>query len=275
MNAYARVYELLALPAALRACALGAIALPVVGAEAPAYWYGFPPALIPLWSEPSGPLYYGCWKHWFIDREPTFVKAYVECPWTMLEVARTPAQLFALAAISAIVDGDAVTPQVEAFARKVGIDNLAQIDSVSLDTGDDAAGLVRLDQFAAAVPLACCPDPSAYGGSFPLSTQPPPAHALARTCQFELDIDALSGWLADPACPPWLATRAQSKLALCRGYIAQGAFALAWLSINARGWSIGEARSAVAELAAAAADPQFDLLASAWLALASDSAGGY
>ncbi|NHZ89671.1 hypothetical protein F2P45_11705 [Massilia sp. CCM 8733] len=204
MNQYARVYELLAWPDALRRCAAGEIALPIGLAEAPAYWYGFPPALIPLWSEPSGPVYYGCWKHWFIEREPTFVKAYVECPWTTREVARTPAQLFALAAISAIVDGDAVTPQVEAFARAVGIDNLGQLDSVSLDSGDDAAGLVRLDQFAADVPLACCGDPSAYGGSFPLSTQPPPVDAFARTSQFELDIDALSGWLADPECPPWL-----------------------------------------------------------------------
>lgn len=274
MNAYARVSDLLAVPDALRACALGAIALPVAGAEAPAYWYGFPPALIPLWSEPSGPSYHGYWKHWFIERELTYVRMYVEWP-IALELARTPAQLFALVAIRAIVETDAVTPQVAAFAAAVGIGNLDQIDAVSLDTGDDAPGLVRLDQFAADAPLACFSDPASYGGSFPLSTQPPGADALARTSQFELDADVLAGWLGDAGCPPWLSTRPQSRLALCRSYLAQGAFGLAWLTINARGWSIADARTAVAELAAAAGDPRFEVLASAWLSVANDSAGGY
>ncbi|NHZ63251.1 hypothetical protein [Massilia genomosp. 1] len=81
---------------------------------------------------------------------------YVEWP-TALELARTPAQLFALVVIRAIVESDAVTPQLAAFATAIGIGNLDQIDAVSLDTGDDA-------------PLACCSGPATtmYSGSFPL-----------------------------------------------------------------------------------------------------------
>lgn len=272
MNEYAAVYDLLALPDALRGCATGAIALPSAFAEAPAWWYGFPPALVPLWSETSSPCYFGYWKHWFVEREPTFVQMYVESS-LVLEVARNPGQLFALAAIRAIVECDEVSPRVEAFAAAVGIDNLGQIDTVSLDTGDGMPGLAGLDQFAADLPRACLPEAGDYNGQYPASARTPVT--LPRTSQYELDIDALAGWLASPDCPPWLSTRPPCRLALCRAYIAQRAFGLAWLTINARGWPIADARTALAELAAAAGDPQFAALASAWLSVASDSAGGY
>lgn len=265
MNEYAPIYELLAVPDPLRDCATGAIALPSAFAEAPACWYGFPPALIPLWSESSGPCYFGYWKHWFIEREPTFVQMYVESSLT-LEVARNPGQLFALAAIRAIVECDQVSPRVAAFAAAVGIDNLCQIDTVSLDTGDGMPGLLRLDQFAADLPRECLRDASSNNGQFPASALAPVAAALARTSQYELD--ALADWLAGPDCPPWLSTRTGCRLALCRAYIEQHEFGLAWLAINAHGWTIADLRIAIAELAAAAADPQFDALASAWLSVA-------
>lgn len=258
---------MLAFPDALRDCATGAVALPSAFAEAPACWYGFPPALVPLWSEPSGPCCFGYWKHWFIAREATFVQMYVESS-LVLEVARNPGQLFALAAIRAIVECDEVSPSVEAFATAVGIANLDQIDTVSLDTGDGMPGLARLDQFALDLPRACLPDAAAYNGQFPVSTQAPGAPALACISEYELDVDILHDWLARPDCPPWLSKRPQGRLALCRAYIAQRAFGLAWLSINARGWTLADLRIAIAELAAAARDPQFDLLASAWLSVA-------
>ncbi len=64
MDAYRKVYDAVGLDQRLIDCALGKISLPVIGWET-AQWYGFPPALIPIWSTGSRPTYLGLWKHWF------------------------------------------------------------------------------------------------------------------------------------------------------------------------------------------------------------------
>ena len=97
--------EALGLPDALVACADGSIGTPICTLKAPAEWYVFPPALLPIWSDGSWPTYIGYWKHWFVDREPTFVKMYVGSDGMTVEIARTPAQLMGLLAMKVKGDG--------------------------------------------------------------------------------------------------------------------------------------------------------------------------
>jgi hypothetical protein len=78
--------ETLGLPDALVACADESIGTPICTLQAPAEWYGFPPALIPIWSDGSWPIYIGYWKHWFVDRGEIGVRprfAFKEFSWLL------------------------------------------------------------------------------------------------------------------------------------------------------------------------------------------------
>ena len=77
--------------------ATGRLRLPVSGVTYPPSWYGYPPALIPIWSE--GFVYVGLWKHWFTERPLSFVRVYVRAGHTVVEIARTPEQLLCYATI--------------------------------------------------------------------------------------------------------------------------------------------------------------------------------
>lgn len=71
---YSRLLEREGLPKVILDCASGKIRATAIGMDSPPKWYGFPPALIPIWSEASGDETWGYWKHWFIDRPGTFVQ---------------------------------------------------------------------------------------------------------------------------------------------------------------------------------------------------------
>lgn len=43
-------------------CAAGRITPPLAAMRSPAEWYGFPPVLIPIWSDGSGSSYLGIWN---------------------------------------------------------------------------------------------------------------------------------------------------------------------------------------------------------------------
>ena len=103
MEAYVQVYDFLKIRPAIVDCALGHIDPPIITMEAPAGWYGFPPALVPIWSEGSGPNYIGIWKHWFTERPWSFVQMYVGADRKTIEIARTQEQLLSVIAMMAIM----------------------------------------------------------------------------------------------------------------------------------------------------------------------------
>src|SRR6516165_4324004 len=90
-------YEVLArslgIPEIAISIARGDIEIPVATYRAPAGDYGFPPALIPLWSDGSMPEYIGYWQHWFVPRKPVLVKCDVESGYYVTEIARSFDQL--------------------------------------------------------------------------------------------------------------------------------------------------------------------------------------
>lgn len=261
------------LPDTLQACAQGTISVPVCTLQAPALWYVYPPALTPIWSDGSGPTYIGYWQHWFVDREPCFVKLYVDCQCMTYEIARTPAQLLAVIAMMAMSVDDGITPQLEQFANAVGLDCLAELDALSLKSGDDPKGFAELELFRTLTPLDSVPGNGApYTGDFP-----DPANASRAwwnsSCSFEVvhrDMHVPPG----VELPAWFDPQ-QDKKALFEGFLAAERLDCAWLTLNSTGWSIADARRAIVQLQVKAGDEAFDRVVAAWLAIASTDAGGY
>jgi len=271
---YQKVLSSLGVEEALRKCASGEIPVPLTGAEAPPYWYGFPPALIPLWSQGGRPKYFGIWKHWFVDREPTFVEMYVAADRLTIEIARSSGQLLCFATISAIVEQDGLTADIRKFARLVGVENLDEINDVSLASGDNPSGFSELSQFRGHVPLNSIVESSFYDGEFPLVRPDGSISGVESCCEFEMNSKAIQRASKTGVLFPWQKNGA-SRADWFAKALSEGRIGEAWLALNSRGWSIQDARLAIAKLAETAGDPQFNVLASAWLSASEHAAGGY
>lgn len=264
----------LRLPVAIIECATGNIACPMEGFAAEPYFFGYPPALTPIWNEGSCPQYWGYWQHWFVPRAPVYVKVSVECGMAF-EIARTAEQFLHLAALRAVVEEDGVTPAIEAFANRMGIADLGRIDELTMKSGDDPQGFPELPQFATATPLECLATGDAYDGDFPRGLFFDASCRFDAVCEYELAPEFLDEWPESVERPVWLATESADKLAVFRDLLEAGNPGGAWLLLNSRGWRIGEARRAMAELADAAQDQNFHRLATAWLTASTGRDGGY
>ncbi|QXI54286.1 hypothetical protein [Pseudomonas alvandae] len=262
----------LSLSDAVVACAAGRIKSPICTLEAPAQWFGFPPALVPIWSDGSRPTYIGYWKHWFVEREPCFVKMFVSSDRMTTEIARTPSQLFGVIAMMAISLNDEVTLDLEQFAARVGLESLSELDAVSLKTGDDPKGFPKAELFRTLTPLDCNSyDGNPYMGDFP--SEFARGNWWETSCSFEVlnknmripESASLPGWF-DPV---------QVRTTLFESFMSAGRLDYAWLTLNSTGWLIADARRAIIELQARTCDEVFGCVAASWLSFADDSAGGY
>lgn len=271
MNEYINVLANIGLPAVISECANGRIKCPLEGFEAPPYWYGYPPALIPIWSEGARPQYLGFWKHWFIDREPSFVQMYVASGRMTIEIARTLEQFLCFVTMSAIVEKDEITSDIEKFAQRVGLNNLSQLDDITIKTGDDPYGFIALSAFSENSPLNCLKNTNDYTGGFYVSSQKNKETSFENISEFELGIDVS----IHSEFPLWINCCESSKLKVFRQYLEEGELGRAWLTLNSRGWAIAEARIAIIELAEVAKDNKFNMLVSAWLSVAKENVGYY
>ena len=262
---------MLGLPWQLVSCATGDIQTPLPDLAAPAAWYGYPPALLPIWSGGSGPRYIGYWKHWFSKRRPSYVEMFVGSGRMTLEIARTPQQLYSVIAIDAIGLEEGVGATVGTFAEQVGLENLDEIDRVSMATGDDPLGLAAIGEFQSQTPLESVQDKARYDGDFPHEVGGRPV-GLDDACSFEL-VDQKIDWQTWPSRPAWLSEEA--KPPLFDQFLDAGNLHGAWLTLNSTGWTIREARAAIVRLAERARDAEFDALTAAYLAAADARAGAY
>ncbi len=269
----AAVLDALQVGRTLAACAEGRVCLPVITLESPAHWYGFPPALVALCSDGSGPNYIGYWKHWFVDREPCFVRMYVGAGHTAYEIARTPAQLMGVLAMMSISVEDGATPELEQFARAVGLDCLEALAAQSLKTGDDPQGFANVALFSQKTPLESIVDGAApYTGDFPNPFDAGRAW-WETSCSFEI-LDRPMPMPAHGQLPAWFDPDREKK-PLFDDYLSAGRLDYAWLTLNSTGWSITDARQALVALQARADDRGFDAVVDYWLSVADVSAGGY
>jgi hypothetical protein len=252
---------------------MGRISLPLVSMVSPAEWYIFPPALCPIWSDGSLPLYLGYWKHWFTSRSGTFVSMYVESGRKVYEIARTPGQLFCHAIMSAIIIHDRVTPAIERFASAVGIGNVSEINDVSLQTGDNPLGYTAISQFQSDTPLASVTDVSRYTGNFPTGDFSGSLRWWDDACSFEVPDQTLEAWPTNTVKPLWFADG--DRIEIFENFLIASDFHSAWLILNSPGWSIPDAKAAISRLASSANDNDFSLLATAWTSVAEEGSGGY
>ena len=193
MTTYHKVLASLGMDDAVMQCASGRIPLPLEGIELPPYWYGFPPALIPLWSGSAGPEYIGIWKHWFIKNEPTYVNMLVDADRLTIEIARTAEQFLYSTIIAAIVEQDGINPEIELFSQRVGVDNLAEIDALTLVGGDNPAGFYQLSPFKEKLPHGCLRESDVYDGGFPFVNSAGALAGVMTSSEFEFDSVAWRG----------------------------------------------------------------------------------
>jgi hypothetical protein len=266
---YADVARALSLPAMAQSIADGKADVLLPGTVAPAELYGFPPALIPLWSEGSGPNYVGYWAHWFAPRRPTFVVVHVEGGYRPIEVARTFRQLALRLLLGHICLADGVTARVRQVAERLGVsEDVEVIDQISQSTGDDPSGLLAHPAFRVDPPLQSVPKVDLYQGDFPSSTK-----TLRQAAGLELSADLEKAAQASNDSPPWLKERNRSHL--FESLLDAGRLGDAWLCLNSPGWRFADVKRALSAMARQAASQEFGLLASAWSALPQERYGGY
>jgi hypothetical protein len=272
-TAYSHIYRLLGLEVRLVHLAGGEIAPPLDSMSAPFYCYGFPPALIPLWSENTGPRYAGLWKHWFLPRQGTFVLCSVDESYRVMEIARTAEQLLDwLLYYSLYVDEDG-EPEFRAFASAAAVTNYPAVRSLIETEGYEPANLRSLPAFRHGPPLRSCLTAAEYHGDFPSEWMLLDRASLQRVCSLELPRRLLPVITKATVAPPWLAATEQARV--FQGLLRAGDLAGAWLSLNSSGWMFSEAKKAIRQLADRAGDTAFSVLAEAWVAQPHESRGGY
>jgi hypothetical protein len=270
---YTDVYQLLGLDDRLNRLASGEFGLPLDSMYAPFDCYGFPPALIPLWSDSTGPKYAGLWKHWFVPRQDTFVECYVDEGFKVEEVARTPEQLLEwLLFYSLYVDEDGEA-EFQDFAAKAGVQDYTAIRAIIETKGYDLSHLQMLPAFRDNPPLQSCLLPTQYRGDFPSEWMPFDNDHLRLVCSLELSTRIQKLVAKATGMTPWLAN--EKQIDVFEELLRSGDLGGAWLSLNTSGWLFSEAKKAIRQLADKASDDVFGIVAEAWVAQPHESRGGY
>ncbi|RMP14548.1 hypothetical protein ALQ29_04841 [Pseudomonas marginalis pv. marginalis] len=190
-----------------------------------------------------------------------------------VEIARTPAQLMGVLAMMSMSLEEGVTPELERFARAVGLDCLDALDAQSLKSGDDPKGLANVETFKTLTPLESISDGATpYTGSFP-NPSDPTTDWWKSSCYFEV-VDKHMPVPKGVELPAWFDPEREKK-PLFEDFMQAGRLDCAWLTLNSTGWSIADARQALVALQERADDKAFDAVVAYWLSIADLDAGGY
>ena len=264
MEHYRSIVAFLQVPQAALDVAENRVLMPL-HPDIPFLQYGFPPALLPLWSTGS-PIYHGYWKHWFSTRRTTLVEMDVTQQRQTREIARSFAQLAREMVLFTISWNEGMIPAVWDFAAGVGISptEVEQIARMVEKTGDQEKGLLALPLFADDPPMSCFPgDGQGYPGDFPCNAMTLTPQTVRNICTFEVEEDLRREIAALPFAPPWFAESNQSVV--FNQLLQQEDYAGAWMSLNSTGWQFPQAKDAMRRLAEQVDVPGFGLLADAWI----------
>lgn len=272
-RAYDTLAATLALPQLATEMASGKIPIPIPGATAPAALFGFPPALLPLWSDGNGPFYVGYWWHWFCPRHPTLVEMSIEAGYRVLEIARSIEQLLTVVALRRICLDDGITAVSSDFARQCELSDLQAIDDLSLKTGDELHGLIVHPLFSFDPPLAVAMHANQYRGDFPGIIDGLPVH-LGGAAGLEFRDEVMATVRQYSGVPIWLGET--NKPALFAELLAQRRLGDAWLCLNSPGWQFAQVRTALCQLRQeSGGNIRFGQLVDAWASLPHEEHGGY
>lgn len=106
--------------------------------------FGFPPALIPLWSCSSWPGYVGIVRDWFGDNADSFVQFFIE-EHEFVEVAKNLEQLKAWLVFDFLCNVPA-PDEVERFAHSIAFNGKDDVEGYFAGI-DDTSDLAKLDVF--------------------------------------------------------------------------------------------------------------------------------
>ncbi|HEY0589455.1 MAG TPA: hypothetical protein VGD52_25230 [Pseudoduganella sp.] len=177
-------------------------------------------------------------------------------------------------AISAIVEQDEITPEIEQFADQIGLKDLAALDDLTVKSGDNPTGFIDLPEFQNSTPLGSVPVGGSYDGDFPYVMSTGSIANGLYSCEFEIAPQMLANQPHGNSGVKWLDDK-RSRQEWFDASLHAGNLGDAWIALNCKGWTITDARRSIVDLAAAAKDVNFDALTSAWLSVADVAAGGY
>jgi hypothetical protein len=276
-NNYTAVYDTVGLDPVLRDLAIGRITLPLMRVRAPFACYGFPPALIPIWSDGNSMNYVGLWKHWFCDRRATFVECLLEEDCRVYEIARTPSQLLHIIGLEILSACEGDRSELTEFARICGGGlDVDGIERVAWQTGDDPMGLLQLELFRDDPPLSICGDTTDYPGDFPDPRDTTNPARFRESCTLEVPatfIESLRNGSRQSEFPVWF--REYDVSTLFDKFLGSGDVKDAWLVLNCHDWDYPRAKQALANLRHCVSNDSFSTLTDAWLSFNHETGGGY
>jgi hypothetical protein len=219
--------------------------------------YGYPPALIPLWSTGS-PSYVGIWKHWFLDRPANYVSLDLEHP-HVYEIARSSEQLLASFFLN-LIESRGRTNEIDETAARVGFKLMDQVEHVCKIHGNHPIFLGEIAEFGSFKPHEFVANREEYTGFHPFEDSE--ANNPWLCCGYEISTSQFHN--TDMILPPWF-DEANNKSLVFDAYLRESELKNAWLTLNSSGWEIAKATTACKMLAESANDLGFSLLAEAWI----------
>ena len=232
--------------------------------------HSFPPAFIPIWRETGSTSMLGVWKNWFSDRPDSYVRISPTNDYRIREFARSFDQLVVVILLQEICASEGITGDIEDFARKNGVENLEEIDEVSLNTGDDLTGLTALFLFKDETPLEVISDMASYDGFFPIEQN---KFNTAKHSSLEYTSSAMEEMLAKGNVPLWL--RDREPVDEFERLIEKGLLNEAWQVLNSNGWTFSQAKTALKKLINKSDNKNFEQAANDWLSLPHNELEGY
>lgn len=222
------------------------------------YWYQHPPALVPIFLG-FGAAYYGYLKHWFVEREETYMRFVAEWGF-MLEYARNSRQFFAQMILGMDMIKEGLDDKILKFAEAVDFKNPQKIDEFAEQYGDDKMNFDKLEFFSGDVPLTYLKSLDEYKGDFPSSEILFNASVIDKACSYEIAKDEY----LDENSPEWLDKNTDKKTLFAR-YISENELGKAWLTLNSTGWRLADVADGLNELKTKTDDALFQMIADNWI----------
>ncbi|MBB5623885.1 hypothetical protein HDE69_004973 [Pedobacter cryoconitis] len=224
------------------------------------YWYPHPPVLIPLFLG-HGAFYYGVLKHFFIERDKTFVEYSLEWGY-MLEFARNTDQIYSQMVLDMDMVSEGLDDKILAFCKEIGFDDSSDVDSFADDYGNIIDDYDKLINLVNDTPLTYVKNLSDYTGDYPSSEKLFNLDRIQDSCSFEIVDQSFTQNISN--LPEWLKKGVSQKV-LFDKYVANKDLKSAWLTLNSTGWKLTEAAKGLEVLKSLTDDNLFHLVADNWI----------
>jgi len=225
------------------------------------YWYPHPPCLVPLFLG-YGASYKGMVKHFFCERESTFVDYFLEDGY-ISETARNADQFITRIVLRMIIIKDGLTNEIIDFCKSIDFDQYDEINQFTLDYGDDPQEFKNLVFFKTDKPFQDLKDLNDYNGDFPSSIFILNKGSYLKSAA-DVEIAATKGLAEIEDLPPWL-IESKNKKDLFDSYLSRNQLKEAWLTLNSRNWLLRDVAERLEQLKSKTNDDLLALVADNWI----------